>query len=31
MQLIIFDLEWNMGYKPYLFDYHGAEQTLRAS
>lgn len=29
MQLIIFDLEWNMGYKPYLFDYHGAEQTLR--
>ena len=29
MQLIIFDLEWNMGYKPYTFDYHGAEQTLR--
>lgn len=29
MQLIIFDLEWNMGYKPKTFDYHGVEQTLR--
>lgn len=29
MQLIIFDLEWNIGYQPKTFDYHGAEQTLR--
>lgn len=29
MQLVIFDLEWNIGYKPRLFDYHGVEQTLR--
>jgi inhibitor of KinA sporulation pathway (predicted exonuclease) len=27
--LIIFDLEWNIGYQPYTFNYHGAEQTLR--
>lgn len=29
MQLIIFDLEWNIGYQARTFDYHGAEQTLR--
>ena len=29
MQLVVFDLEWNIGYKPRLFDYHGVEQTLR--
>ena len=29
MSLIVFDLEWNIGYQPRLFDYHGAEQTLR--
>lgn len=29
MNLIVFDLEWNMGYKPFLFDYHGVEQTFR--
>ena len=27
--LIIFDLEWNIGYKPYTFNYHGVEQVLR--
>lgn len=27
--LIVFDLEWNIGYKPYLFNYYGVEQTLR--
>ncbi|MCI2047475.1 MAG: exonuclease domain-containing protein [Faecalibacterium sp.] len=27
--LIIFDLEWNIGYQPYTFNYHGTEQTLR--
>lgn len=27
--LVLFDLEWNIGYKPYTFNYHGAEQTLR--
>ena len=26
---IIFDLEWNIGYHPYTFNYHGVEQTLR--
>lgn len=29
MQLIVFDLEWNIGYQTRTFDYHGAEQTLR--
>ena len=28
-QLIIFDMEWNMGYRPKLFQYQGVEQTLR--
>ena len=27
--LILFDLEWNIGYKPYLFNYHGVQQTFR--
>lgn len=27
--LVVFDLEWNIGYKPYTFNYHGVEQTLR--
>ena len=27
--LVLFDLEWNIGYKPYIFNYHGVEQTLR--
>ena len=27
--LILFDLEWNIGYKPYTFNYHGVEQVLR--
>ena len=27
--LIVFDLEWNIGYKPYTFNYHGVEQVLR--
>ncbi len=27
--LIVFDLEWNIGYKPYTFNYYGVEQTLR--
>lgn len=29
MQLIVFDLEWNIGYRPWTFRYHGAELTLR--
>ncbi len=29
MNLIVFDLEWNMGYQPKTFNYHGAELTLR--
>lgn len=29
MNLIIFDLEWNIGYQPKTFQYHGAEITLR--
>ena len=29
MSLIVFDLEWNIGYQPKTFLYHGAEQTLR--
>ena len=28
-QLIVFDLEWNMGYQPKTFRYHGVEQSLR--
>ena len=28
-QLIVFDMEWNMGYQPRTFRYHGVEQTLR--
>ena len=27
--LVLFDLEWNIGYKPYLFNYHGVQQTFR--
>ena len=27
--LVLFDLEWNIGYQPYKFNYHGVEQTLR--
>lgn len=27
--LIVFDLEWNIGYNPYTFNYHGTEQVLR--
>ena len=27
--LIIFDMEWNMGYAPKTFDYHGIEENLR--
>ena len=29
MSLIVFDLEWNIGYQPRTFMYHGVEQTLR--
>ena len=29
MNLIVFDLEWNIGYQPKTFRYHGAEITLR--
>lgn len=29
MNLIVFDLEWNIGYQPRTFRYHGAELTLR--
>ena len=28
-QLVIFDMEWNMGYRPKTFVYEGAEQILR--
>ena len=28
-QLIIFDMEWNMGYTPRTFEYHGVEEVLR--
>ncbi len=28
-QLIVFDMEWNMGYQPKTFQYHGVEQVLR--
>ncbi len=27
--LVVFDLEWNIGYQPYRFNYYGVEQTLR--
>jgi len=27
--LVLFDLEWNIGYKPFTFNYHGVQQTLR--
>lgn len=27
--LIVFDLEWNIGYQPKTFQYHGVELTLR--
>lgn len=27
--LVLFDLEWNIGYQPYTFNYHGVEQVLR--
>ncbi len=29
MNLIVFDLEWNIGYQPKTFLYHGTELTLR--
>lgn len=29
MNLIVFDLEWNIGYQPKTFFYHGTELTLR--
>lgn len=29
MDLIVFDLEWNIGYQPKTFLYHGTELTLR--
>lgn len=28
-ELVVFDLEWNIGYQPYTFNYHGVEQVLR--
>ena len=27
--LVLFDLEWNIGYQPYPFNYHGVQQTFR--
>ncbi len=27
--LVLFDLEWNIGYQPYTFNYYGVQQTLR--
>ena len=27
--LVLFDLEWNIGYRPFIFNYHGVQQTLR--
>ena len=27
--LVLFDLEWNIGYQPFIFNYHGVQQTLR--
>jgi len=29
VNLIVFDLEWNIGYQPKTFLYHGTELTLR--
>ena len=29
MNLIVFDLEWNIGWQPWTFRYQGAELTLR--
>ena len=29
MNAIVFDMEWNMGYQPRTFAYHGTEQVLR--
>ena len=29
MNLIVFDLEWNIGYQPRTFQYHGTELTMR--
>jgi len=29
VNLIVFDLEWNIGYKPWIFRYHGTELTFR--
>lgn len=28
-KLVLFDLEWNIGYQPFLFNYHGVQQTFR--
>ena len=28
-QLSLFDLEWNIGYQPFIFNYHGVQQTFR--
>ena len=27
--LVLFDLEWNIGYQPYTFNYRGVQQTFR--
>ena len=27
--LVLFDLEWNIGYQPFTFNYHGVQQTFR--
>ena len=27
--LVLFDLEWNIGYQPFIFNYHGVQQTFR--
>ena len=27
--LVLFDLEWNIGYQPYTFNYQGVQQTFR--
>ena len=27
--LVLFDLEWNIGYESYIFNYHGVQQNLR--
>ena len=28
--LVLFDLEWNIGYQPYTFNYHGVQQPSGA-